>query len=212
MNAKKHITNDIASYYSQRIREHGPTARGVDWNSSESQQLRFVQLTKILAANHKEFSLLDYGCGFGSLYEYTSPRFPEMSYTGFDIVPEMIALARARHSSAQAQWCESLNKTQQFDYVIASGIFNVKLTFDTDQWWDYILDLLHVFNHHAVLGFSFNVLTKYSDHEHMKPYLYYADPCLLFDFCKNNFSKHIALLHDYPLYEFTILVRKHLRD
>jgi hypothetical protein len=42
----------------------------------------------------------------------------------------------------------------------------------------------------------------------MRNYLYYADPCALFDLCKRRYSKHVALLHDYGLYEFTILVRK----
>jgi hypothetical protein len=42
----------------------------------------------------------------------------------------------------------------------------------------------------------------------MKPHLYYADPCDLFDLCKRRFSPQVTLLHDYGLYEFTILVRK----
>jgi hypothetical protein len=57
-------------------------------------------------------------------------------------------------------------------------------------------------------GFAFNALTKYSDAEFMRPDLYYADPLFLFDHCKCRYSKFVALLHDYPLYEFTILVRK----
>jgi len=52
------------------------------------------------------------------------------------------------------------------------------------------------------------MLTKYSDREYMKEYLYYADPLFIFDYCKRNFSKKVALIHDYELYEFTILVRK----
>ena len=43
--------------------------------------------------------------------------------------------------------------------------------------------------------------------ERMRPDLYYADPCRLFDHCKRRYSRHVALLHDYGLYEFTILVR-----
>jgi hypothetical protein len=59
-----------------------------------------------------------------------------------------------------------------------------------------------------VKGFAFNALTSYSDPERMKNTLYYADPCRLFDLCKREFSRDVALLHDYGLYEFTILVRK----
>ena len=57
-------------------------------------------------------------------------------------------------------------------------------------------------------GFAFNVLTKYSHPEFQRPDLYYADPLFLFDYCKTKFSRFVTLLHDYPLYEFTLLVRK----
>jgi len=42
----------------------------------------------------------------------------------------------------------------------------------------------------------------------MRPDLHYADPCVLFDRCKRRHSPRVALLHDYGLWEFTILVRK----
>jgi hypothetical protein len=30
----------------------------------------------------------------------------------------------------------------------------------------------------------------------------------LFDLCKRRYSKHVALYHDYGLYEFTVVVRR----
>ena len=42
----------------------------------------------------------------------------------------------------------------------------------------------------------------------MRADLYYGDPCFFFDHCKTRYSKQVGLLHDYGLYEFTILVRK----
>ncbi|HAW53355.1 MAG TPA: SAM-dependent methyltransferase, partial [Flavobacteriales bacterium] len=49
-----------------------------------------------------------------------------------------------------------------------------------------------------------------SDPDRKRPDLYYGDPCFFFDYCKRNFSRNVALLHDYNLYDFTILVRKEL--
>jgi hypothetical protein len=59
-------------------------------------------------------------------------------------------------------------------------------------------------------GFSFNMLTKYSDPERMaeRPDLFFGDPLFFFDFCKRNFSRNVALLHDYGVYDYTIIVRK----
>jgi hypothetical protein len=63
-------------------------------------------------------------------------------------------------------------------------------------------------NLNSRLGFAFNCLTSYSDSDKLRDHLYYANPNELFDFCKRQYSRNIALLHDYDLYEFTILVRK----
>ena len=56
--------------------------------------------------------------------------------------------------------------------------------------------------------FAFNVLTSYADPDRMRPDLYYADPCFLFDYCQRRYSRWVAILHDYGLYEFTVVVRK----
>jgi len=55
-------------------------------------------------------------------------------------------------------------------------------------------------------GFAFNCVSHYVDYR--VPTLYYADPLRFFDHCKRRYSRFVSLLHDYPLYEFTILVRK----
>jgi hypothetical protein len=58
-----------------------------------------------------------------------------------------------------------------------------------------------------VLGMAFNMLTAYADRERMRTDLYYADPHKYFDLCRERYSRNVALLHDYDLYEFTIGVR-----
>jgi len=94
------------------------------------------------------------------------------------------------------------------DYTVASGIFNVRLDRPDDQWRAYLHDTLDVLDRSSRRGFAFNCLTSYSDADKMRAHLYYADPCALFDLCKRRYSRQVALLHDYGLYEFTILVRK----
>ena len=70
------------------------------------------------------------------------------------------------------------------------------------------LGMLDRLNALSARGFAFNMLTKYSDAERMRSDLYYADPCFLFDYCKKRYARRVSLLHDYPLYEFTMIVRK----
>ncbi len=206
---KSVILENIDKYYTSKIIEFGATPKGVDWNSLESQELRFSILSEIIEKKD-DFSILDFGCGFGSMYDfYLKKDFSNFNYSGYDISEQMILEAKNRHSiKNNLNWLTKLDNKLQVDYVIASGIFNVKQDESDKKWLDYILETLSLINKMSKKGFSFNVLTKYSDKEYKKDYLYYADPLFLFDFCKKNFSKYVTLKHDYPLYEFTIIVKK----
>lgn len=203
------IKSKVSEYYTDKLKEFGITAKGVDWNSEESQLLRFQQLCKVLPQSKNEkFSILDFGCGYGAMLKYLSSQYSNIQFIGYDISEEMIEVSKRLFKGSNAIWSSNEMDLRPVDYVIASGIFNVKMDFTTEDWLTYILKILHSINELALYGFSFNVLTSYSDKEYMRDNLFYADPNFLFDYCKRNFSKKVALLHDYPLYEFSVIVRK----
>jgi cyclopropane fatty-acyl-phospholipid synthase-like methyltransferase len=200
------ILRTVDDYYSDKVRRHGATPLGVDWNSAESQQLRFQQLSSQLPASG--FSICDLGCGYGSYYDYLAGRFGDFDYRGIDISADMIERARAEHAgAANARFERADQPTAPVDYVVASGIFNVRQQVGDDQWLQYILDCIRKMDSASTRGFAFNCLTSYSDADRKRDYLYYADPRMLFDHCM-GYSRHVTLLHGYGLYEFTILVRK----
>jgi len=201
----KEILDKVNKYYTEKIIQHGTTPKGVDWNGQESQYLRFEQLCKVIGLN--DFSVLDYGCGFGSLYKFLEAKNFLFQYFGYDISDEMIAQA-SLSGLKNASWLTALPSQQHFDYVVASGIFNVKLETNEEDWLIFIKKELDTLNQLANKGFSFNMLTSYSDKPLMKDYLYYASPEYFFKYCKENCSKNVAILHDYNLYEFTIIVKK----
>lgn len=202
------MLGDVARYYTSKLEEHGTTARGVDWNGEAGQTLRFDQLLRIVDVAGP-FSINDLGCGYGALLDYLDVRGFEVDYTGVDVSAEMVrAGARRFESRTNADFICAPRLNREADYSVASGIFNVRLEWPDVEWQSYIeatLDMLHAASRRA---FSFNCLTSYSDVTKMRDELYYADPCALFDLCKRRYSKNVALLHDYGLYEFTILVRK----
>lgn len=202
----KDIIEDIKQYYTNKIVRHGATPQGVDWNGKESQETRFFQLLKILD-DKSERTLLDYGCGYGSLIEYLRKTNQKLNYVGFDISIEMTNKARELYGESTT-WINQLEGDFKYDYVIASGLFNVKLEQKETDWQVYVIETLETINRISNKGFAFNVLTTYSDVEFRKEYLYYASPEFYFRHCKLNYSKNVSLLHDYGLYEFTILVRK----
>ena len=199
------IENRVKSYYNEKLKAFGPTARGVDWNGEESQILRFEQLDKLIDTD-QAFSILDYGCGYGAMYEFLLAKYGDrMTYYGYDLSVEMVEAAQKKHPQGPI-FSPELPKVQ-VDYVVASGIFNVKMEVKEQDWEDYIKKTLQSIHQLTVKGFAFNILTSYSDPPYMKEYLYYAQPEQWFGYCKLAFSPWVALNHDYPLYEFCIIVR-----
>ncbi len=201
------IINEVNKYYTEKVITHGATPQGVDWNGIESQENRFEQLLKITNKEQMPFTLLDFGCGFGSLLNYIEKTNLQLDYIGYDISEEMLKHAIVQYPN-KGRWLNSIPNDLKVDYVVASGLFNVKLDQTLVDWEEYIITTLNLMNQIAVKGFSFNILTSYSDAEYMKEYLYYASPEFYFKHCKLNYSKQVSLLHDYQLYEFTILVKK----
>jgi SAM-dependent methyltransferase len=210
MSDYEYIHKQVGDYYSARLQEHGASHWGVDWNSTESQELRFVQLLKIVRSPAEHFSINDVGCGYGALYGFLARLGYGFDYTGFDIATNMIDKAQELYAQAQTP-CTFVSDRERLapaDYTVASGIFNVQMQIDREEWKRYMLATLDFMWSLSTSGMSFNVLTGYSDAEYMREGLYYADPLFLFDHCKRQYSRHVALLHDYGLYEFTILVRR----
>ena len=200
--------NKVKNYFIEKLNEHNATHRGVDWNTAESQEIRFSQLLHIIDAS-KRYSLLDFGSGYGGMYDYLVRLGHKLHYVGYDIVEPMIAKGRELHLNNPDCWFTSnIHEVPVVDYAVVSGAFNMKLDIDFDVWTQVVIKALNQMDKHSSKGIAFNMLTKYSDADRVRPDLYYGDPCFFFDYCKRNFSRNVALLHDYDLYDFTILVRK----
>ena len=58
---------DNSKYYNEVVARHGDSARGVHWNSQQTQYRRFEVLLDFLELDEST-SVVDVGCGFGALY------------------------------------------------------------------------------------------------------------------------------------------------
>ncbi len=202
------LQTEVRGYYEQKLLEHGPTARCVDWNSEASQELRFKQLARLLEDDH-EASVLDYGCGYGALAGYLRRHGHCGAYTGFDISPAMVRAAVAEDTATSAWRMTSVRaELAPVDYTIASGLFNVKLQATDEAWRQYAQRTLADIAGLSVRGFAFNALSSYADRDRRRADLYYADALELFDYCRRTYAPAVSLLHDYPLCEFTVIVRR----
>ena len=201
------VSEVVAQYYSAKLAAHGLTPRGVDWNSAESQDLRF---TKLLTAcdGDREASILDFGCGHGALAARLRRDGYQGEYVGYDVSSDMVkAAADAHRALARCQFTSDATALRPASYTLASGIFNVRLDIPLPDWERHIRETLDVIASMSRQAFAFNMLTRYADADRMRSDLYYADPSAWLAYCLDRFSRRVALLHDYGLYEFSVIVR-----
>lgn len=199
---------ETIKYFESELEKHGPSALGVNYNSPEAQSVRFAQIFKLFDLD-RPFSVLDYGCGIGNFYEYLTHRAKDFDYTGFDLSQMMLKAGRAMFAGrGNCHFTDKMPADNSFDYTVAISILNNKVSKPDEEWSAHVMERLMDFNRLSKKGFAFNALSTYSDIEKRRADLFYSDPLALFDFCKRNFSRNVALLHDYGLWDFTIIVRK----
>jgi hypothetical protein len=200
----------IKNLYASNLRKKGAVSTAVGWNTIESQILRFEKLTSVINKNKKSISVNDYGCGYGAHLAYlvNELRIPVDCYHGYDLSEEMIVTAKSELSwySGSLKLLCGPEITTEADYTFVSGTFNVRCDIDETAWKNFIENKLSQIDNFSRCGFAFNLLSSYVDWK--EDHLFYGDPCYWFDLCKQKFSKKVSLIHDYPLYEWTIQVKK----
>lgn len=193
----------IKQLYEESLASHGTTSAGVGWPDPNAHLIRFQKLAELIDT-HSPVSVNDLGCGYGAFFRYLRERGTNVNhFRGYDISGEMIERAKSMEPAGQFYVSDKISHAA--DYSFACGIFNVRLERTEQDWREHIVATLDNMARFSTRGFAFNVLSGYVDFR--RDHLYYADPAAFFDLCKTRYSKKVALLHDYPLYEWTLLVR-----
>ncbi|XSC45892.1 class I SAM-dependent methyltransferase [Bradyrhizobium sp. RDT10] len=206
MSESDSIRSSVATYYASKLAAHGPTPQGSIGmalpHTSCAIGSFFVCLTAFLTP------LLDLGCGFGDFFRFLRAEGHRGRYIGYDIAPDMIAEALRLHGQgADRQWRVGAQPEEGADFAIASGILNVKGDAPVEVWERYVLETIDILAHVGRRGFAFNVLSLSSDPERRAANLYYADASKMLSYCLGRYGRSVALLQDYGLYEFTVIVR-----
>lgn len=206
MKPSKAKLQTIEALYTASLLKHGPVPLGLGWKEGADHYLRFRKLVACFDLENPS-TVNDLGCGYGSFYDFLASEGVVVShYRGVDISEGMIREATAKLSGPNIEFAVSSSLNVIADFSVASGIFNVKNENTDNVWRDHVVQTLHHLNSVSARGFSFNALTSYVDWK--ENHLFYADPLYFFDFCKRTFSRRVSLLHDYPLWEWTIAIVK----
>jgi SAM-dependent methyltransferase len=201
------ILSEVAAYYASKLAAHGSTPQGVDWNGTESHEIRHRQFLRLLDGS-PDASVIDLGCGFGDFLRFLRAQGHRGRFIGYDIAPSMIAQARLLHGeSDDQQWQVGAEPVDAADFAIASGIFNVKGDVPSERLTSYVHRTIDILAQAGRRGFAFNVLSLSSDPDRRRPNLYYADAADMMAHCLSRYGRSVALMQDYGLYEFTVVVR-----
>src|SRR5262245_24165235 len=126
MDSGKYKAATIA-WYQNRLKEHGQGIKALSSGTEERRAIRFGVLTGVGIS--PGCPVLDVGCGFADYYAYLEEQRCKVSYTGIDLVPELIERARRSHPDIELQ-VRDLQADPvtpgSFDYVVCSQTFNLR--------------------------------------------------------------------------------------
>jgi SAM-dependent methyltransferase len=207
-NEVERALSEVEALYAGNLSEYGLESRAVGWPDPQSQLLRFKKLAYVIEADPPDapISVSDWGCGYGAMFEFLDrrPGFELASYRGYDISPEMVEAARKNVRDPRADFVAGSRIDMDADYTFVSGTFNVRREASEEAWAKFVKRTLVEVGERSRRGFAFNLLTTAVDWR--KDDLYYGDPAEYFEFCRTEISEYVALLQDYPLFEWTIAV------
>ena len=201
----------VAAAFGMRLKEQGPTPKGVLWNSTEGQELRFELLLELLGDDINTNGLIinDLGCGYGALFSLLRdmPPLAGGRYWGIDICKEMIEAANQQVNDPRASFYVGQTPTQQADYSFASGTYNMKGTAPDEEWGQHTKENLTKLWDKSTKGMAFNLLNS-KRKKYREEWLYYPDAEEYLDFCLTNLSLKTKIVDSTSLDEWTFLVRR----
>lgn len=114
----------IIDFFTKRLIHFKNSPETVGW-SPTGQKLRYEAVFKLINPDGK--SLLDFGCGKGDFYSFLKQRGVKCDYTGIDINPALIELARKNHPEAifHVRDIEEEPPDKTFEITVAIGVFNL---------------------------------------------------------------------------------------
>lgn len=191
-------SDHIAAYFDRLVNEHGHDLRALDYGRVESQQARFRTLAGVgdLTGLH----VLDVGCGFAHLADFLEARFAGVRYTGIDLTPSVLAVARERRPDLDLRHADlmQLSADEDYDVVFANGIFYL-LGAEAPERMRAMIARLYGLARRSVAFCSLSTWAPIQPEGE-----YHADPVEVLAYCRTLTPwvtlRHAHLPHDFTMY------------
>lgn len=201
-------------FYRDKFKRYGDDPRALSWNDRKTQMVRFQSLAELFMYEVTgPYTVHEAGCGLAHFKEVLDRDYPECIYSGSDILPEFIEHDRERYPDGEFtvqnigdEFDRISESVKGKDYYCVSGTFNAIGDCPLTEWEGFISRSIENMFRMASKGIGFNFLSSFSGY-HCED-LYYANPGTMMNWCVKNISRFTMILHNTPLYEFTVLVYK----
>jgi SAM-dependent methyltransferase len=194
----------VSHYFNENLRRYGYDPRSLGWLPG-TQEARFRVLTAI--GDLEGCSVLDVGCGFGDLYDYIRRSGITVDYTGIDLCPDLLEIARRRHPDARfiVADFEEAKVEGRFDWAFESGVFNYKVAGHED----FVRNMIRKMFRSATRGIAIDFLNHRGGF--LSAGLYHPDPADIYAVC-SKLSRRVTLRCDYKPTEFCVYVYRDTRE
>lgn len=194
---------DYVQRYEKRLEEFGYSPATLGWGAHGRQEVRFSVLAGP-ALLVPESSVLDVGCGFCDLYDFLGRHGWRGRYTGIDIVPGLLEVARRRHPGLELLELDITDEStpvDEYDFVISSGALNATLPSGSNE--SHIEAALRSMFQRSRYATCLDFLSSYVDFQ--KPGAYHTEPGWALAAAK-RLTRRVLLRHDYMPYEFSMFL------
>lgn len=195
---KKRIHDSILQHYTELYKKFGKHPASIGWPKGR-QKLRFKIMSEI--GELKNTKILDVGCGFGDFFSYLKSKRKNVNYTGTDINPIFIEIAKSSHPDV-IFYCRDIEKKRfqkKFDWVFAIGTTNRAADYN------YVESLLREMFRLCRKGVAMDFMSTYVDFKR-RGSTHFA-PEKIFVIGK-KLSRRVVIRHDYLPFEFCVYLYK----
>lgn len=192
----------VIERYSTRFAEYGYSPKTLGWDKGK-QNVRYETLLKGFELQGKK--ILDIGCGFGDANIHLKSLGVDYNYTGIDLVDVLVAKGKeiyAQDTNINFVVGDFLSYqfNEEFDIIIASGIFNFKMEGNNANQ-QFICDVIGKAFSMCREGISFDFLSNKVDYE--LAHTFHSDPCDILNLFY-SYTRCIVLNNDVMPFEFTM--------
>jgi trans-aconitate methyltransferase len=189
--------------YRKRFKEFGNDPKSLLWKSRGAAHQRFRQFWAEIDFDGKR--VLDVGCGFGEFGKFLLKRYKNVDYTGIDIMPEFIEVAKKEVPNGKFEIKDFNDLDGRYDVVVASGVLNSNKEGQNLEYRRRAIKKMFELTNGVL---AFNMLGGHPQPANKSGgNVWYADSLEILEYCM-NLTRRVIMRANYHPKDFTILMYK----